>query len=395
VARTLLRVTGTVQGVGFRPFVYRHAVALGLRGTVCNDSAGVLIDVEGDDDGIAELTRVLTEDPPPLARITTIIAEPAVPRGGPGSFRIARTSEAGNPVVPVSVDTGTCPDCLAEVEDPADRRFRYPFTNCTNCGPRYTIVLRVPYDRPATTMRGFRMCERCQAEYEDPSNRRFHAQPNACPRCGPRLMWHDTRGSAVTGGDNALAAAIGALRDGAIVAVKGIGGYHIAVDATNAAAVAELRRRKARDDKPFAVMARDLEEARELCELDDPAAAVLRSPRRPIVLAPRRGNAGVAAGVAPGSPELGVFLPYSPLHHLLLAGVGRVLVMTSGNHSDEPIAHDDDDATTRLGPMVDGLLSHDRPIHIRCDDSVIRATGSRLQLLRRSRGYAPERQHRS
>ena len=266
----------------------------------------------------------------------------------------------------------------------------YPFTNCTNCGPRYTIVLGVPYDRPATTMARFTMCAACQAEYDDPADRRFHAQPNACPVCGPQVAWRGRDGSLLAEGPGALAAAVEALRDGRVLAVKGIGGYHLAVDATNAEAVARLRRRKARDDKPFAVMVPDVEAAGRLCRLDAVAIATLSSRRRPIVLAPRQPGAKVADAVAPGLPELGLLLPYSPLHHLLLAGVGRPLVMTSGNLSDEPIAHTDDDAVARLGSIADGVLTHDRPIHIRCDDSVVRATPARLQVLRRSRGYAPE-----
>ncbi len=390
MARTRLRVTGTVQGVGFRPFVYRHAVALGLSGTVCNDSAGVLIDVEGADEAIVELTRALTEDAPPLARVGRVTVERVEARGTSNGFCIVETDDSGAPDVPVSVDSATCAECLAEVDDPLDRRYRYPFTNCTNCGPRYTIVERVPYDRVATTMREFRMCAECRSEFDDPANRRFHAQPNACPVCGPRLTWHAVDGAPLEHGDPALVAALAALREGAIIAVKGIGGYHLVVDATDARAVSELRRRKARDDKPFAVMVADRDAARAVCALSANAMAALVSPARPIVLAPRVATADVADEVAPGSPDLGVFLPYSPLHHLLLAGVGRPLVMTSGNHSDEPIAHDDDDAIARLGPMVDGVLTHDRAIHIRCDDSVARAAGHRVQLLRRSRGYAPD-----
>ncbi|MGQ0617718.1 MAG: carbamoyltransferase HypF [Acidimicrobiia bacterium] len=390
VARARLRVTGTVQGVGFRPFVYRHAVGLGLVGFVLNDSAGVLIEVEGDPDRIALLAQVLVADPPPLARVTTVAAEPLSHRGDETGFRIVTSDGHGAAAVPVSVDTATCADCLAEVADPADRRYRYPFVNCTNCGPRYTIVLAVPYDRAATTMAPFVMCPTCQAEYDDPGDRRFHAQPNACGACGPTLSWRSPDGTAKSTGAGALDAAVDALRGGAVLAVKGLGGYHLAVDATAAGAVRELRRRKARDDKPFAVMVADLDDARQLCRLDPPAEAALASVRRPIVLAPRRPGSAIADEVAPGLAELGLMLPYSALHHLLVAGAGRPLVMTSGNSSDEPIAHADDDAVARLGPMVDGLLTHDRPIHIRCDDSVARATGARLQLLRRSRGFAPE-----
>jgi hydrogenase maturation protein HypF len=389
-ARTRFRVTGTVQGVGFRPFVYRRAVELGLVGFVRNDSGGVLIEVEGDPVTIEALAASLRDDAPPLSRVDEVVALPIEPLGGDAGFTIEQSEVHGAPAVPVSVDTAPCPACLAEVADPDDRRHRYPFTNCTDCGPRYTIVVSVPYDRPATTMAGFTMCTACQAEYDDPTDRRFHAQPNACPVCGPRVSWRGPDGTVRVTGDDAVHAAIDHLIAGEVVAVKGIGGFHLACDATSATAVGELRRRKARDDKPFAVMVSDVDAARELCELDDTAADTLASPRRPIVLAPRVTGARVVDEVAPGLPELGVMLPYSPLHHLLLDGVDRPLVMTSGNLSDEPIAHDDDDAIERLGPMVDGLLTHDRPINIRCDDSVARATGGRTQLLRRSRGHAPE-----
>jgi hydrogenase maturation protein HypF len=389
VDRARVRVSGTVQGVGFRPFVHRHAVELGLTGFVLNDSGGVLIDVEGEPARISELVRRVAEDPPPLARVAGVSTERLEPTGRTGGFRIVESEGGGAPAVPVSIDSATCDNCLAEIFDPADRRYRYPFTNCTNCGPRYTIVLGVPYDRPATTMAPFRMCAACQEEYDDPGDRRFHAQPNACPSCGPELTWA-VPGEATSHGEQALDAAIDALRRGAVVAMKGIGGYHLAVDATDGDAVAALRRRKARDAKPFAVMVTDREQAESLCVFDTAALQALESPRRPIVLVPRRVGAAVAHGVAPGSPELGVMLPYSPLHHLVLAGVGRPLVMTSGNASDEPIAHEDDDAATRLAPLFDGMLSHDRAIHIRCDDSVVRAAGGRVRSLRRSRGFAPE-----
>ena len=389
-ARTRFRVTGTVQGVGFRPFVYRRAVELGLAGFVRNDGGGVLIEVEGEPSTIDALAVSLRDDAPPLSRVDEVVSLPIDPLGGDAGFTIEQSEVHGAPAVPVSVDTAPCRACLAEVADPGDRRYRYPFTNCTDCGPRYTIVVSMPYDRPATTMAGFTMCKACQAEYEDPADRRFHAQPNACPACGPHVSWREPDGTVLLTGDAAVHAAVERLLTGEVVAVKGIGGFHLACDATSVTAVGELRRRKARDDKPFAVMVSDLEAARELCELDDTAADTLTSPRRPIILAPRSAGAPVVDEVAPGLPELGVMLPYSPLHHLLLDGVDRPLVMTSGNLSDEPIAHDDDDAFERLGPMVAGLLTHDRPIHIRCDDSVARATGGRIQLLRRSRGHAPE-----
>jgi hydrogenase maturation protein HypF len=396
--RRRLRVTGTVQGVGFRPFVYRHAVALRLTGFVLNDSAGVLIEVQGAAAGLDELARRITEDPPPLARVAGVACVPIPVNGAEDGFHIVSSVPSAEPGAvdsPVSVDVATCQACLAEVDDPGDRRYRYPFTNCTNCGARYTIVLRVPYDRPATTMAGFAMCAACRSEYDDPSDRRFHAQPNACPACGPQLCLRRPDGTALSRADAALTRAIEALKSGAILAVKGLGGYHLAADARDAVAVGELRRRKHRDDKPFAVMVPDLASARELCQLTKAGEAALTSPRRPIVLATRRTSpparvAPLTPGVAPSLPELGLILPYTPLHHLLLKGVARPLVMTSGNLSDEPIAHDDDDAVARLGPLVDALLTHDRPIHIRCDDSVARAGRRGVQLVRRSRGYTPE-----
>ena len=388
--RRRLRVTGTVQGVGFRPFVYREAVALGLAGFVCNDSAGVLIEVEGEPENVARLCQLLHERPPPLARVASVETTTIAAEGAVAGFRILETASGGLPAAPVSVDTAACSDCLAEVDDPADRRHGYPFTNCTNCGPRYTIVTSVPYDRPATTMAAFAMCPACQSEYDDPGDRRFHAQPNSCPTCGPRLRYCRPDGTVLAEKEAALLLAVECLLGGGIVAVKGLGGYHLATDATSAAAVTSLRRRKSRDDKPFAVMVADLETAQGLCELDGAAAAALISPRRPIVLARRRPGGALAASIAPGLPELGLMLAYTPLHHLLLGQVGRPLVMTSGNLSDDPIAHLDDDAIERLGPLVDGVLAHDRAIHVRCDDSVVRSAGGRIQAVRRSRGYAPE-----
>ena len=390
MVRTRFRVTGTVQGVGFRPFVFRRATELGLSGFVRNDSAGVVVEVEGDRAAIDALAHALRDDSPPLARVESVSAEDVEPQSGTDGFAIEHSEDLGSPAVPVSIDTAPCPACLRELFDPGDRRNRYPFTNCTDCGPRYTIVRSVPYDRPSTTMVGFVMCAACQREYDDPGDRRFHAQPNACPACGPEVSWRDPTGHVLADANAAVAAAVTALRGGAVIAVKGVGGYHLAADACSASAVGELRRRKHRDDKPFAVMVPDLAGAEQLCMLDPVAVALISSPRRPIVVAPRQPSSPIVDAVAPGLPELGVMLPYSPLHHLLLDGVGRPLVMTSGNLSDEPIAHDDGDAIARLGPLTDGLLSHDRPIHIRCDDSVARAVSGRVQLLRRSRGYAPE-----
>jgi len=397
--RRRLRVRGTVQGVGFRPFVYRTAVELGLAGSVWNDSEGVLVDAEGPADRLDELARRLGEDAPPLAAVWSVEATPLAPAGkggGTAGFAIVDSRADAAPAVAVSVDAATCTDCLAELHDPDDRRFGYPFVNCTNCGPRYTIIRSIPYDRAATTMAGFAMCAACRAEYEDPADRRFHAEPNACPACGPHLRYLTPDGSVRAERADALEQAVADLLAGRILGVKGLGGWHLAVDATDTAAVAELRRRKARDDKPFAVMVPDLAAAARLCRLSAAAEEALASPRRPIVLAPRATGSPVAAGVAPGLPELGLLLPYTPLHDLLLCRVGRPLVMTSGNRSDEPIAHEDADAVDRLGPMVDALLGHDRPIHIRCDDSVVRSLPrgpgrkSTVQMVRRSRGYAPE-----
>ncbi|MGA2529593.1 MAG: carbamoyltransferase HypF [Acidimicrobiales bacterium] len=390
IERRRVRVTGTVQGVGFRPFVFREAVALGLVGFVFNDSDGVLVEVEGEPDKVAQLCRLLSDAAPPLARVTSVSWDEMAPTSGEERFRIIESSSSRVPNAAVSVDSATCDECLSEVDDPGSRRHGYPFTNCTNCGPRYTIILSVPYDRPATTMAGFEMCPECQAEYDDPADRRFHAQPNACAVCGPRIVFYDCAGHRIAEAESALFELVKALRRGDIVAVKGIGGYHLAADATNHGAVAELRRRKARDDKPFALMVADVEMARSLCVLDPKAEAALGSVARPIVLAPRRPGCTLAAGVAPGLADLGLMIAYTPLHHLLMAEMARPLVMSSGNISDDPIAHLDDDAFSRLGPMVDGVLAHDRPIHIRCDDSVVRATGRRLQMVRRSRGYAPE-----
>ena len=388
--RMQVRVEGTVQGVGFRPYVYRLAGELGLGGFVLNDAHGVLIEVEGSREVVEDFLQRLAPDAPPLAKVERVRAEAREPTGAAG-FAIRESPRAGIPDAAVTPDSATCADCLVELLDPADRRFRYPFTNCTNCGPRFTIVRGVPYDRPFTTMSGFRMCERCQAEYDDPGDRRFHAQPNACPECGPSLSLVDVHGEPVAfgGARDAIAALAAELRDGRIAALKGIGGFHLACRADDDEAVALLRARKHREDKPFAVMPPDLEKARALVSLDAAAERCLLGPERPIVLAPRRAGAPVARAVAPGSPELGVMLPYSPLHHLLLGDAGTTLVMTSGNVSDEPIAYGDEDARRRLAGIADLFLLHDRPIQTRTDDSVVRVLGGRTTFLRRSRGYVP------
>jgi hydrogenase maturation protein HypF len=410
--RTAVRVEGIVQGVGFRPFVHALAGRLGLGGLVGNDVDGVFAEVEGSPTAVAEFLRALESDAvPPLARVERVTATPLA-LVGTATFEIVASEPGGRRQAQIAADSATCADCLRELGDPADRRFRYPFINCTNCGPRFTIVRDVPYDRPLTTMGAFAMCGECAAEYEDPGNRRFHAQPVCCPACGPRLALLDASGKPQDSGrldtpgctqtstilaqpsPAALDAAAELLRQGGIVAVKGLGGYHLAADATSERAVTALRTRKHRAEKPFALMTADLAAARRLCRVDDAAADLLTSRARPIVLLPRLPDAAgvvpVAASVAPGNRELGVMLPYTPLHHLLLEAVARPLVLTSGNISDEPIAYRDEDALERLGGIADAFLTHDRAIHVRTDDSVGRVVSGRPMLVRRSRGYVPE-----
>jgi hydrogenase maturation protein HypF len=383
-----------VQGVGFRPYVFRLATELELCGYVLNDERGVLLEVEGAPERVAGFLARLPEDAPPLAAVEAVSAEDS-PVIGELGFRIVESGRSGDPQALVSPDAATCPDCLAELFDPADRRHRYPFINCTNCGPRFTIVRGVPYDRPLTTMASFEMCPECRAEYEDPADRRFHAQPNACPVCGPRARLIDRRGAEAgeASGRDPVEAAVERLDDGAIVAIKGLGGFHLACRAGDESSVAELRSRKHREDKPFALMAPSLDAARLLVELTDAEADLLLGRERPIVIARRRAGGEVADGVAPGSPDLGVMLPYTPLHALLAAGVDGPLVMTSGNVSDEPISYRDDEALERLGPIADLFLVHDRPIHMRTDDSVLRSLDPTLRdrplLVRRSRGFVP------
>ena len=386
VRRVAVRVDGVVQGVGFRPYVFRLAEDLQLTGFVRNYTRGVLIEIEGPDRSVERFLRRLPGELPPLARVErTGVAELEL-TGGEG-FAIEGSDAGGRTAALVCADSAPCADCLRELWDPEDRRHRYPFINCTNCGPRFTIVRGVPYDRPLTTMAGFEMCLACRHEYEDPRDRRFHAQPNACPRCGPQLILVGGRGTAQ--GDR-IGEAAALMRDGAIVAVKGLGGYHLACRADDRGAVARLRSRKRREDKPFALMGADLRALGDLVELDPITAAMLLSPQRPIVLALRRRGARVAPQVAPASRELGVMLPSTPLHHLLADAARTPLVMTSGNLSDEPIAYEDVDALERLGAVADAFLLHDRPIHMRTDDSVVRVARGRPLMLRRSRGYVPD-----
>ncbi|HEX5926863.1 MAG TPA: carbamoyltransferase HypF [Baekduia sp.] len=383
--RVRVRVEGTVQGVGFRPYVHRLACELHLGGSVGNDEHGVVLEVEGGGEAVAAFLRRLPCEVPPLACVEGVrVRDVAVI--DQDHFAIAESAHGGAPDALVVSDAATCDACLAELWDPDDRRHRHAFISCTHCGPRFTIVRGVPYDRPLTTMASFPMCAACRAEYEDPADRRFHAQPIACPDCGPRLA---LIGAEVGGATDAAAATAALLRQGAIVAVKGIGGYHLACRADDERAVAALRVRKHREDKPFALMAADVAGARELVTLGQDAVALLTGPARPIVLAERRAGAAVATAVAPHSRELGVMLPYTPLHHLLLADTGGPLVLTSGNVSDEPIAYRDDDARMRLAPIADAFLVHDRPIHMRTDDAVARVAAGRPRLLRRARGYVP------
>jgi len=397
VARRRLVVRGIVQGVGFRPFVYGLAQRLGLAGFVLNDSDGVTIEIEGYAGALDAFEQALQAEAPPLARIDTITCTDAVPRGEL-AFRIEHSRVHAERNTFISPDVATCSDCLNELFDPTDRRFGYPFINCTNCGPRFTIVLDVPYDRAQTTMRVFPLCQACRAEYDDPLNRRFHAQPNACPVCGPTLAFHwwgDGDGPPASG--TPLERAATALAGGAILAIKGLGGYHLACDALNHEAVARLRARKRREARPFALMTPDMATVRRLCRVTDDEAHLLQSHRRPIVLLDALAGAPVAPAIAPGYATLGIMLPYTPLHHLLLRAFAAAapvtlpaLVMTSGNLSDEPIAYRDDTAAAQLAPIADGVLTHNRDIHIRCDDSVARIVAGGVQLLRRSRGYAPE-----
>ncbi len=390
--RARVRVAGTVQGVGFRPFVHRLASRLDLGGFVLNDNDGVVIEVEGRRRSIDDLVQRLRSEAPPLAAIDRVERVAISPRGE-RAFRIAPSADAGGAPAHVPADAATCPECLAELVDPNNRRHRYPFINCTNCGPRLTIVRGSPYDRARTTMASFEMCEACAAEYRDPANRRFDAQPNACPECGPTVALVDRAGRAVEPASeiDPVARAAAALREGRIVAVKGIGGYHLACLASDEAATAELRRRKHREDRPFAIMAPDLASVDRLVELEPDDRRLIATRARPIVVAPRRNGAAVAASVAPRSPELGVMLPYSPLHHLLLADATEPLVMTSGNLSDEPIAYRDEDALRRLGSIADLLLVGERPIATRVDDSAVRLRGAGPPLMiRRSRGYVPD-----
>jgi hydrogenase maturation protein HypF len=376
-----------VQGVGFRPFVYNLALSLGLSGWVLNDAGGVVMEAEGASPALDQFLLKLKDSAPPVARVEAIEAS-RQPPAGYQNFEIRPSAEASDGYQPVSPDIALCPDCKAEILDSADRRHRYPFTNCTRCGPRFTIIEDMPYDRPRTTMKSFTMCSACQQEYDDPADRRFHAQPNACPVCGPRLELVDHEGKAVENSDP-LALAAYLLRDGKIVALKGLGGFLLACDATNNRAVAELRQRKHRPSKPFAVMMYSPEHVEAHCFLSKTERQTLLSPQAPIVLLPWVVTSDLAPAVAPGLKQLGVMLPYTPLHQLLMASVKRPLVMTSGNLSEEPICRENREALERLKGIADYFLLHNRPIHAVYDDSVVMVERDSVQLLRRARGYAP------
>jgi hydrogenase maturation protein HypF len=388
LCREVLEVRGVVQGVGFRPFVYRLASEERIAGSIGNDTGGVTIEIEGPAERLAEFHRRLRAEAPPLSRIDSVTSRSIPPRGEK-EFRIIASESRGQVSTGIPADAATCADCLRELLSPADRRYRYPFLNCTNCGPRFTITRRIPYDRPQTSMVKFTMCAHCQAEYDDPTNRRFHAQPNACSVCGPHVWLIAPNGSEISSEDP-VAATIDRLMAGEIMAIKGIGGFHLSVDASNETAVMRLRERKHRYGKPLAVMVRDLEAARTICVLSEAEEKMLFTPARPIVLARRREGCGIAPSVAPGIPWLGVFLPYAPLQHLLFAD-SRVyaLVMTSANLSEEPIAIDNDEALARLAKIADAFLMHDREILQRCDDSVVALVDGAPQLIRRARGFVP------
>lgn len=384
--RRRLNVRGVVQGVGFRPFVVRLAEDLGLTGTVGNDSSSVLVEIEGDPRAVDEFTKRVAQDAPALAQVVAVTAVDLQPVGSVG-FSIVPSAKVLGERTLVPPDVATCEACLTELTNPADRRFRHPFITCTDCGPRFTIIEDLPYDRPATTMREFEMCGACAREYQDHTDRRYHAQPVSCHDCGPRL-WLVEHGDRIDGAEASLRGAIERLRRGGIVAIKGIGGFHLACDATAEVAVARLRRLKRRPAKPFAVMARDLLTAAGIAELDTTSADLLRQPARPIVLVPRTSRSSIADSVAPGLAELGVLLPYTPLHHLVLDEV-VLLVMTSGNLSDEPLCYENEDALERLGGIADAFLMHDRRIAVPCEDSVVTVLDGGELPLRRSRGYAP------
>jgi len=387
--RLRVEISGIVQGVGFRPFVFTLAERFGIAGYVTNTSRGVLIEAEGSQ--VDAFIEALRNEAPPLSQILSLSVTDMPPQGD-AAFRIRESRDEGS-FTHISPDVAVCDDCLREMRDPADRRYRYPFINCTNCGPRFTITRRVPYDRPNTTMAGFPLCEQCSAEYHDPRNRRFHAQPNACPVCGPQVVFEATGRFPSVAQADPIEAARGVLEAGGIVAVKGLGGFHLCCDATNPSAVEELRKRKRRRNKPFALMTAQLDEIRSHCIVSDQEAALLTDRRRPIVLLRKRPECSLPAALAPGNATLGFMLPYTPIHHLLFENgesAFAVLVMTSANLSEEPIVIANDEARERLAGVADAFLLHNRDIFMRVDDSVVRVVNGSPRFIRRARGYAPE-----
>jgi hydrogenase maturation protein HypF len=386
--RLCVEIHGAVQGVGFRPFVYRLAIELSLAGWIINNSRGVFIEVEGEQPALDVFLNRLFTEAPPRAIIHSLNHEQRLPLGYK-RFEIRHSDDQGQKTVLILPDIATCPDCLAELRDTNDRRYGYPFTNCTNCGPRFSIIQALPYDRPNTTMRLFRMCSACQQEYDNPLDRRFHAQPNACPDCGPQLELFLPTHSSADPSEDIISNCVAALRAGQILALKGLGGFHLVVDALNPEAVARLRQRKHRHDKPLAVMAANLAQAELLVHISPVAARLLTSAEAPILLLPRKNGSPVADNVAPGNPNLGVMLPYTPLHHSLLRAFDGPVVATSGNLTDEPICTDNGEALARLGQIADLFLFHNRPIERHVDDSVVWLVENEPRLLRRARGYAP------
>ncbi len=386
--RLKLYVTGVVQGVGFRPFVYRLATELGLKGYVLNSETGVVIEVEGEKERLEEFLKRLQSEKPPASQIFSIDKK-FLEEVGYSGFEIRKSEKKGEVKVAVLPDLSTCKECLSELFDPENRRYRYPFINCTNCGPRFTIILSLPYDRPNTTMKDFEMCEKCREEYENPLDRRFHAQPNACPVCGPHVWLVNGEGETVAERDKALKVLVEWLKEGKILTVKGLGGFHLICDATNEEAVAELRRRKRRQEKPFAVMFKDLEQVREFAEVSPLEEIALTSVESPIVILKQKEGNNLAPSVSPDTKTVGAFLPYMPLHHIILRGFGKPIVATSCNVTDEPIMFKNSEVKNVLGNLVDGALLHNREIARRCDDSVVKVMGGRVVPFRRSRGYAP------
>ena len=386
--RCRINITGAVQGVGFRPFIYRLARDMKLCGWVLNSGHGVVIEIEGEEGDLKHFIDKLKNDKPANAFIQGLEVS-VLPLAGYNDFRILQSKDEGAPTALILPDIGTCNECVAEIFDPSNRRYLYPFTTCTDCGPRYSIIETLPFDRENTTMKGFQMCPLCKEEYEDPRNRRFHSQTNACPACGPSVYLWDKKGRTMADGIGAIKEAVEAIRKGYILAMKGLGGFHLIVDGRNEGSVRRLRRLKHREEKPFALMYPSLEKIREDCEVSRVEESLLLSPQYPIVLLKRRYPSSIADSVAPGNPYLGVMLPYTPLHHIFMKLVSLPVVATSGNVSDEPICTDEYEALKRLGPMVDLFLVHNRPIARYVDDSVVRLIMGRMMILRRARGFAP------